>query len=115
MGVPEAPPILCRIYLMQEIQSKNTYLHQTGFSSLRRSCLQGRWAPGFVSLFGGEGAVKKCVGGLNIQNNIILNNYGNEDLSHITNTLKTGMLSEFCRNFFSEMEDGPVRALTAKN
>ena len=32
------------------------------------------------------------VGDTNIQNNIILNNYGNEDLSHITNTLKTELL-----------------------
>ena len=29
----------------------------------------------------------------NIQNNIILNNYGNEDLSHITDKLKTDMLN----------------------
>ena len=29
----------------------------------------------------------------NIQNNIILNNYGKEDLSHITDTLKTELLS----------------------
>ena len=29
----------------------------------------------------------------NIQNNIILNNYGNEDLSHITDKLKTEMLN----------------------
>ena len=29
----------------------------------------------------------------NIQNNIILNNYGKEDLSHITDTLKTQLLS----------------------
>jgi hypothetical protein len=33
------------------------------------------------------------VGDTNIQNNIILNNYGNEDLSHITNKLKTELLS----------------------
>ena len=33
----------------------------------------------------------------NIQNNIILNNYGNEDLSHITDALKTNMLNlPFC-------------------
>ena len=32
------------------------------------------------------------VGDTNIQNNIILNNYGNEDLSHITDTLKTDLL-----------------------
>jgi len=32
------------------------------------------------------------VGDTNIQNNIILNNYGNEDLSHITDTLKTELL-----------------------
>ena len=32
------------------------------------------------------------VGDTNIQNNIILNSYGNEDLSHITNTLKTELL-----------------------
>jgi len=29
----------------------------------------------------------------NIQNNIILNNYGNEDLSHITDSIKTDMLN----------------------
>ena len=29
----------------------------------------------------------------NIQNNIILNNYGNEDLSHITDTIKTNMIN----------------------
>ena len=33
------------------------------------------------------------VGDTNIQNNIILNNYGNEDLSHITDKLKTELLS----------------------
>ena len=33
------------------------------------------------------------VGDTNIQNNIILNNYGNEDLSHITDALKTELLS----------------------
>ena len=33
------------------------------------------------------------VGDTNIQNNIILNNYGNEDLSHLTSTLKTELLS----------------------
>ena len=33
------------------------------------------------------------VGDTNIQNNIILNSYGKEDLSHITNTLKTELLS----------------------
>ena len=32
------------------------------------------------------------VGDTNIQNNIILNNYGKEDLSHITDTLKTELL-----------------------
>ena len=32
------------------------------------------------------------VGDTNIQNNIILNNYGNEDLSHITDKLKTDLL-----------------------
>jgi hypothetical protein len=32
------------------------------------------------------------VGDTNIQNNIILKNYGNEDLSHITDTLKTELL-----------------------
>jgi hypothetical protein len=32
------------------------------------------------------------VGDTNIQNNIILNNYGNEDLSHITDSLKTELL-----------------------
>ena len=33
----------------------------------------------------------------NIQNNIILNNYGNEDLSHITDKLKTELLKiPFC-------------------
>ena len=32
------------------------------------------------------------VGDTNIQNNIILNSYGNEDLSHITDTLKTELL-----------------------
>jgi hypothetical protein len=33
------------------------------------------------------------VGDTNIQNNIILNSYGKEDLSHITDTLKTELLS----------------------
>ena len=33
------------------------------------------------------------VGDTNIQNNIILNNYGKEDLSHITDALKTELLS----------------------
>jgi hypothetical protein len=33
------------------------------------------------------------VGDTNIQNNIILNNYGNEDLSHITDSVKTALLS----------------------
>ena len=32
------------------------------------------------------------VGDTNIQNNIILNNYGNEDISHITDTLKNELL-----------------------
>ena len=33
----------------------------------------------------------------NIQNNIILNNYGNEDLSHITDSVKTNLLNvPFC-------------------
>ena len=32
------------------------------------------------------------VGDTNIQNNIILNNFGNEDLTHITDTLKTELL-----------------------
>ena len=32
------------------------------------------------------------VGNTNIQNNIIINNYGDEDLSHITNTIKSELL-----------------------
>ena len=38
-----------------------------------------------------------------------------EIMRGLRHSIKTGMLSEFCRNFFSEIEDGPVRALTAKN
>ena len=39
--------------------------------------------------------------------------YYQEIMRGLRHSIKTGMLSEFCRNFFSEIEDGPVRALTA--
>ena len=43
-------------------------------------------------LYGQVASLLDKVGDTNIQNNIILNNYGNEDLSHITNTLKNELL-----------------------
>ena len=74
------------------LDAKNTKIKtlQKNYESLQKE--KEEWKQEKEKLYTQVSTLLDKVGDTNIQNNIILNNYGSEDLSHITDTLKDELL-----------------------
>ena len=74
------------------LDAKNTKIKtlQKNYESLQKE--KEEWKQEKDKLYTQVSTLLDKVGDTNIQNNIILNNYGSEDLSHITDTLKDELL-----------------------